>query len=254
MEVDVVVFVMYDVFEDSSIVKGIIDVGLSFFGEVDGFGVAAAFDVEDSGVGPDVFVISDEFTIWICREGSFSGAGEAEEDGGSVSLRVCNGGAVHGKVTFHGHEIVHEGKDAFFHFSGVFSAEDDHFFFFEADVNGCFRGHAGGEAVGGELTSIVNGDVRLTKVCEFFFGRVDKHDLHEEGMIGAGADDADFDAVSRVPSCVGVYDVKLLVGVEVILGALTVDLKGVFIDRDIDITPPDVIFRRGVFCDALVAW
>lgn len=254
MEVNVVVFIMDDVFENSSIVKGIVDVGLGFFGEVDGFGVAATFDVEDSGVGPDVFVISDEFTIRVCREGCFSGAGEAEEDGGAVSLGVSDGGAVHGKVPFHGHQIVHESEDAFFHFSGVFGAEDNHFFFFEADVDGGFGGHTGSETVGWELSGIVNGDVRLTKVCEFFFGRVDEHDLHEEGVIGAGAYDADFDAVSGIPTRIGIYDVKLLVSVEVVFGAFAVDFKGVFVDWDINISPPDVIFRSGVFCDAFIAW
>ena len=60
MEIDNVFIVVHNIFEDRSMVEGVVNIGLGFFGKIDGFGVATAFDVEDSGVGPDVFVVSDE--------------------------------------------------------------------------------------------------------------------------------------------------------------------------------------------------
>ncbi len=252
-KVDIVVVVVDDVFEDGSVVEGVVDIGFGFGAEVDGFGVASAFDVEDSGIGPDVFVVADEFAIWVGGEGGFAGAGEAEEDSGAIGLGICDGGAVHGEVAFLGHKEVHEGEDAFFHFARVFGAEDDHFFFLEADVDGGFGGHAGGEAVGGELSGVVDGEVGLAKVGEFFFRGGDEHDGHEEGVVGAGADDADLDSVLRVPACKGVDDVNLVTSVEVVLGSFAVDLKGVFVDGDVDIAPPDLVFGGGVFGDAFVA-
>ena len=136
VEVDVVVFIVDDVFEDGAVVQGIVNVRLGFLGEVDGFGVAAALDIEDAGVGPDVFIIPDKHAGGVGREGGFTGAGEAKEDGGTVGLRAGGGGAVHGKMTLHRHEVVHQGEDSFFHLSGVFGAKDDHFLFLEADIDG----------------------------------------------------------------------------------------------------------------------
>lgn len=73
-------------------------------------------------------------------------------------------------------------------------------------------------------------------------------------MVRAGAYDADLDAVLGIPPSEGVDDVNLLSGVEVILGAFAIDLKGVFPDGHIDVAPPNVIFGGGVFGNALVAW
>ncbi len=242
MEVDVVVLIVDDVFQDRAVVEGVVDVGLGFLGEVDGLGVAAALDVEDAGIGPDVFVIADEHAGGVGGKSGFSGAGEAEENGGAVGFGACGGGAVHGEMALQRHEVVHQGEDAFFHFAGVFGAKDDHFFFLKADIDGGLGGHAGGESVGGELAGVVDGEVGLAEVGQFLLRGIDEHDLHEEGVVGPGANDADLDAVGRIPAGEGIDNVNLLPGVEVVLGAFPVDLEGVGVDGYVDITPPDLFF------------
>ena len=59
----------------------VINIWLGFLGKIDCFGVAAALDIEDAGVGPDVLVVSDELAGGVSGEGGFTGAGKAEEDG-----------------------------------------------------------------------------------------------------------------------------------------------------------------------------
>ena len=71
---------------------------------------------------------------------------------------------MHREMPLHWHEVVHQGEDPFLHLAGVFGAQNDHFLFLEADVNRGFRGHAFGEAVGGELARIVNGEIRFAEV------------------------------------------------------------------------------------------
>ena len=46
-------------------------------------------------------------------------------------------------------------------------------------------------------------------------------------MIRAGTDDADLDAVARVPSCKAIEDIDEITGVQVINRTFTVDLEGI---------------------------
>jgi len=78
VEINVVVFVVHHIFEDSTIVERVVNIRLGFLGKIDRFGVAAAFDIEDAGVGPDVLVVSDKLAGGVGGEGGFTGAGEAE--------------------------------------------------------------------------------------------------------------------------------------------------------------------------------
>jgi hypothetical protein len=76
--------VVDDVLEDRSELDGVVDFGLLLLGQVDALGVAAALDVEDSSVGPDVLVVSDEQTFRVGREGA-GGRGER----GDTSMLAC---------------------------------------------------------------------------------------------------------------------------------------------------------------------
>lgn len=58
---------------------------------------------------------------------------------------------------------------------------------------------------------------------ELFTRRADEHVAHEEGMIGARADNADPDAVALIPASESVDDVDALPGVEIVDGTLAVD-------------------------------
>jgi hypothetical protein len=66
-------------------------------------------------------------------------------------------------------------KTPFLHLSCVLGTEDDHFHALEVDLDRCGGAHALGESVGGELTGIVDDEVRFTEVAEFLLGRSDQH-------------------------------------------------------------------------------
>ena len=51
-----------------------------------------------------------------------------------------------------------------------------------------------------------------TEIPELLFGRADQHVVHEERVIGAGADHAYLQPAPRVPSCESVHDVGVPMG------------------------------------------
>jgi hypothetical protein len=62
------------------------------------------------------------------------------------------------------------------------------------------------------------------EVLKLLTGRADKHVPHEEGMVGASADDTDADTVLLVPAGVAIDDVDAVAGVEVVDSTFAVDL------------------------------
>jgi hypothetical protein len=69
----------------------------------------------------------------------------------------------------------HDTKDTFFHLTRVFSTKDDHLHTLKVDFDRGGGRHAFGETVGRELSSIVDNEIGLSKVCELFFGGTNKH-------------------------------------------------------------------------------
>ena len=93
----------------------------------------------------------------------------------------------------------HDGEDTLLHLTGVLGTKDDHLHPLEVDLDARGRAHALGEAVRGELAGVVDDKVGLAKVGKLRLGRADEHVVHEEGVVGAGADHADLDAVLGIP-------------------------------------------------------
>ena len=60
-----VVLVEHDVFQNGAKTKGPIDLRFRFELQVDRFGVAAAFDIENARLGPNVLVITDELPVGV---------------------------------------------------------------------------------------------------------------------------------------------------------------------------------------------
>ena len=60
-------------------------------------------------------------------------------------------------------------------------------------------------------------------MLQLFARWTDEHVPHEEGMIGAGADDAHLDAVLLVPAREAIDNVDTIPSVEVVNGALAID-------------------------------
>ncbi len=112
---------------------------------------------------------------------------------------------------------MHNREDTLFHFTGILSTrwatdlafisylkqldrpKDDHLHTLEIDLDRGGRSHASGEAVRGELSSIVDYEVWLPKVGELLIGGADEHVVHEQGMVCTSAYDADFDAILGIP-------------------------------------------------------
>ena len=113
------VIVVDYVFQYGAKLDGAINFRLFFGRKVNRFGITAAFDVENAIISPAMFIIADELAASVSREGGFAGARQAKEDG-YVAILSFIGGTVHGKHLFLGHDVVHHGEDAFFHFSGIF--------------------------------------------------------------------------------------------------------------------------------------
>ena len=152
------------------------------------------------------------------------------------------------------HDVVHDGKDALLHFAGVLGTQDHKLLARKVQVHRGLRGHAASVLVGRELTRVDDDVVGFSEALELFGGGADEHVPHEERVIGAGADDADLHPVLRVPASEPVDDVQLLLGIQKVDGAFTVDIERLFVEADVDLSPPDVVFRAGLLDNALVVW
>ena len=115
-------------------------------------------------------------------------------------------------------KTYHDREDTLLHLTGVLSAKNDHLHPLEVDLDGGSGAHALGEAVGRELTSIVDDEVRLAKLRKLLLRWTDKHvvllktrsahsrcikckrsSYHEEGVVSTGADNPDLDSVFGIP-------------------------------------------------------
>jgi len=216
-----------NVLEDGAEADGVENIGLLLGGETNGLGVAAALNVEDTAVGPDVLVVTDQGTVGVSREGGLASAGKTEEEGDIAILALVGRGVEGEDVVLDGALVEHDSEDTLLHLTGILGTEDDHLLLGEVDSNGGTGGHTLSVAVGGERASVVDGVVGV-EVLQLLTGRADKHVAHEESMVGAGADNADLDAVTLIPAGITVNDVDAIPGVEVIDSTLTVDLPDLF--------------------------
>ena len=108
------------------------------------------------------------------------------------------------------------------------------------------------EALAGNAPALYDDKIGRAEAREFLVRRADEHRVHEKRVIRPRADDADLDAILRVPARETVEAVEPLACVEVVERALAVDLEGVLVARDVYRPPPDVILRCGILDDALV--
>lgn len=212
-----------DVFQDRAVADGTVDIGLLLGRQANALGVAAALNVEDAAVAPAVLVVTDEGTVGVGGQGRLAGARQAEEERDVAVLALVGGRVQRQDVVLDGHLVEEDGEDTLLHLAGVLGTQDDHLLLGEVDGHRGGRGHALGVAVGGEGAGIVDGVVGV-EVLELLTRRADEHVPHEQGMVGAGADDTDADAVLLVPAGIAVHDVDAVTGVEVVDGTLAVDL------------------------------
>ena len=94
-EVDFAVGVHSHVLQQGVAFDGVVDVRFAVLVQVDDLGIAAAFVVEYAFIVPAVFVVTDEETFRVGGKGGLAGSGQAEEDGGILTVQVGIGGTVH---------------------------------------------------------------------------------------------------------------------------------------------------------------
>ena len=112
----------------------------------------------------------------VSTQGGLASTAETEEERDIAILNTDVGRRVQRELAeLDGLEVVHDAEDTLLHLAGVFSTEDDHLHTLEVDLDGGGRGHALREAVGGELTSIVNDEVGFAEVGELLLRRADEH-------------------------------------------------------------------------------
>ncbi len=79
-----------------------------------------------------------------------------------------------------GHQVMHDGEDALLHLPRILGSQDDHLAGVEVEGDTRLAGHPGGVLVGGELTGIQDGKVRLSVGLQLLLCRSDQHIVHEQ--------------------------------------------------------------------------
>lgn len=211
-----------DVLEDGAEADGVENIGLLLGGETNALGVATALDVEDTSVGPAVLVVTNQLTLGVGRQGGLAGTGQTEEDGDIAVLTLVGRGVEGQDVVLDGHLVEEDGEDTLLHLTSVLGTEDDHLLLGKVDSHGGGRGHTLSEAVGRERTGIVD-DIVGVEVLKLLASWANQHVAHEEGVVGASADNADANTVALIPAGITVDDIDAVTGVEVVDSTLTVD-------------------------------
>lgn len=99
--------VVHDVLKDRAEFNSAKNFGLLLARKVDALGVTSTFNIEHAGVGPDVFIITDEETLGVSGECGFARSGKTEEECDITVLHTDVGRRVEGKLAeFDGLEVV----------------------------------------------------------------------------------------------------------------------------------------------------
>lgn len=217
------------VLEDGAEADGVENIGLLLGGEANALGVAATLDVEDTGVGPAVLVVTDQLALGVSGQGGLAGTGQTEEDSDIAVLTLVGRGVESQDVVLDGHLVEQNSEDTLLHLTSVLGTEDDHLLVGEVNGHGGGRGHTLSEAVGGERASVVD-DIVGVEVSKLLARGADQHVAHEKSMVGTGADNANADTVALIPAGVTIDNIDAVTGVEVVDSTLTVnapDLWGI---------------------------
>lgn len=195
-----------DVLKDRAEADGAENIGFLLGRKANALGVATTLNVEDTVFTPAVLIVTNQGAVGVGGKRGLAGAGETEEESDIAILALVGGGVEREHLVLDGHLVEEDGEDTLLHLASVLGTEDDHLLVGEVNGDRSTGGHALGVSVGGECAGIVDGVVRV-EVLELLTRRADEHVAHEKGMVGAGADDTDADAVLGVPASVTVNDV-----------------------------------------------
>ena len=134
VKVDHAVVICNHVLEQRVALDGLVDLRFIFCAQIDGLGVAAAFEVKNSVVIPTVLIITDQFAMGVGGKRGLPGSRKTEEEG-HITTFADVGRAMHGKDPLHRQPVVHHGEDTLFHFAAVPGAADDGNVLFDVENN-----------------------------------------------------------------------------------------------------------------------
>ena len=224
------------------------DLRLSFLRQLDGLGVAAAFEVEDAGLAPAVLVVTDESALRISGERGLAGARQAEEDS-RVTVLADVGRAMHRHDALRRQQVVEEGEDGLLHLAGIGRAADEHDHARQVAGNDRFGAAAVTGRIGLEVRQIDDGHLR-----------------HEGGQLFRLRADQQVADKQRVPGKLGIDTHGKTIGclgaaVEILREQiLTLGMIEEVAQQNVEllrrhlcvVVPPDLIFGRSITDNELV--
>ncbi|CCK04198.1 hypothetical protein BN129_2956 [Cronobacter sakazakii 701] len=211
VKIDAAVVTHGDVFQQRVAANGVIDIRLSFFGEANGFGIAAAFEVKHAVIVPAVFVIANKAAFRIGGKRRLAGAGEAKEYR-YIAFFTDIRRAVHRGDAFQRQQVVHNREHAFFHLAAVPGAAN--------------QLHPFGQVKGYKVLGIqplllpvrvrafraVHHDEIRLEAFQFILGRANKHVFNEMRLPGHFGNKTHRQTAVRVSAAKSVDDEKTFTG------------------------------------------
>ena len=161
---------------------------------------------------------------------------------------------MHRKDPLLGHQVVHDGEDALFHFAGILSPQDDDFTGFEVEAHVRVRGNILDAGIGRNASGVEDDKIGLAERSQFVRAGPDKHVVHEQRVIGPRADHSHLEAVGRIPTGVAVQDVDVAAAIEIFDGTAAIEAERLGGDPHIHGTPPDIVPALRVLYNPLVLW
>merc|ERR1719433_2067038 len=76
--------IIHDIFQDGTKSNSIIDFRFLLPSQTHRLGIATPLNVENTFVSPDMLVISNKFSFWICTQSCLSSSRKAEKDGNII--------------------------------------------------------------------------------------------------------------------------------------------------------------------------
>ena len=195
----------HDVFQHGAeAVGGVPDLRLGLGRELDGLGVAAAFEIEDAVGRPAGLVVADQDAVRIGRERGLAGAGQAEEQR-AVAVLADVGRAMHRHHALRRQIEVEHGEDRLLHLARIGRAADQHDLAGEIDRHHGVGAFAAAVTLGVRLERRHVDDRHVRHVArELGALRADQKLADEQRVPGILGEDARLDAVFRIGAAVEV--------------------------------------------------
>jgi hypothetical protein len=108
------------------------------------------------------------------------------------------------------------------------------------------------QAVARKDAGVVNDIIRSAKVFELVRSGANKHVMHEQSMIGTRRNNSDLDLMVGMPPRITVKHKHLLNRIEIVNCALSIQEKSIFVQFDIDSSPPNIFSVARIIHNPLV--